>query len=141
MEIVMKNPPVFELPESALTIRPALFEPADRDMNDMFQSSGCEVIAAKSGREAMMLLADSTRVPDFLVCDCQLKGEQTGAQVIRQLREGFNCDIPAMLVTGNTSGGAAERSARELAIPVLHKPLEAHALRSVLETLLVAEEQ
>jgi hypothetical protein len=57
------------------------------------------------------------------------------------LREEFNCDIPAMLVTGNTSGGGAERSARELAIPVLYKPLEAHALRSALEALLVAEEQ
>jgi signal transduction histidine kinase/CheY-like chemotaxis protein len=107
----------------------------------ILESSGCEVVAARSGREAMMLLADSTRVPDFLVCDYELKGEQNGAEVIRQLREEFNCDIPAMLVTGNTSGGAAERSARELAIPVLYKPLEAHALRSALEALLVAEEQ
>lgn len=88
-----------------------------------------------------MLLADSTRVPDFLVCDHELKADETGADVIRQLREEFNCDIPAMLVTGNTSGGVAERSARELAIPVLYKPLEAHALRSALEDLLAAEEQ
>jgi signal transduction histidine kinase/ActR/RegA family two-component response regulator len=107
----------------------------------ILESSGCEVIAARSGREALMLLANCTRVPDFLVCDYELKGEQTGAEVIRQLREEFNCDIPAMLVTGNTSGGGAERSARELAIPVLYKPLEAHALRSALEALLVAEEQ
>jgi two-component system, sensor histidine kinase len=107
----------------------------------ILESSGCEVIAARSGREALMLLADSMRVPDFLVCDYELKAEQTGIDVIRQLREEFNCDIPAMLVTGNTSGGVAEKSARELAIPVLYKPLEAHALRSVLEALLVAEEQ
>jgi two-component system, sensor histidine kinase len=106
----------------------------------MLESSGCQVIAARSGPEAFELLAGSARVPDFIICDYELNHEQNGCDVVRQLREEFNCDIPAMLVTGNTAGGV-EESARELAIPVLFKPLEAAVLRSSLEGLLVSQKR
>lgn len=107
----------------------------------ILETAGCDVIGARSGRDAMLSLASSPRVPDAIICDHELNDMHNGTDVIRHLREEFNCDIPALLVTGNTAGGVAERSARELGVPVLYKPLEAAALRSSLEELLTTQER
>jgi CheY-like chemotaxis protein len=96
---------------------------------------GCIVVAAASGPQALQALATSTRVPDAIVCDYELDDDCKGTDVIRDLREEFNRDIPALLVTGDTSG-AAEASARDMSLPVLYKPLDAAALRDSLESLL-----
>jgi CheY-like chemotaxis protein/anti-sigma regulatory factor (Ser/Thr protein kinase) len=105
----------------------------------ILQSAGCEVISARSPAEAMLSLASTTRVPDVIVCDYELNDKCNGADLIRQLREEFNCDIPALLVTGNSPGGLADRSAKELGIAVLYKPLEAAAMTSSLQQLLTRE--
>ena len=105
----------------------------------ILQSAGCEVISARSPAEAMLSLASTTRVPDVIVCDYELNDKCNGADLIRQLREEFNCDIPALLVTGNSAGGLADRSAKELGIAVLYKPLEAAAMTSSLQQLLTRE--
>lgn len=107
----------------------------------ILDAGGCEVVAARSGAEAFALLAASTRTPDFIVCDYELADQRRGSDVIRDLREEFNADIPALLVTGNTAGGVAELASRELGVPVLYKPLEASALRSSLEKLLINEDR
>ncbi|CAN5560826.1 hypothetical protein BH11PSE7_BH11PSE7_12650 [soil metagenome] len=106
----------------------------------MLETAGCEVIGARSGSEAMASLAGSMRVPDFIICDYELNDIRTGSDVIRDLREEFNCDIPALIVTGSTAGGRADRSAKELGVRVLYKPLEAAALKRSLEELLTNEE-
>jgi signal transduction histidine kinase/ActR/RegA family two-component response regulator len=105
----------------------------------ILETAGCEVIGARSGDDAMQSLANSTRVPDVIICDYELNDTRNGSDVIRDVREEFNCDIPALLVTGNTAGGTAEKSAKELGIPVLFKPLEAQALKGALEALLTIE--
>jgi CheY-like chemotaxis protein/anti-sigma regulatory factor (Ser/Thr protein kinase) len=102
----------------------------------ILETAGCHVICGRSGPEAMLSLASSTRVPDAIICDHELNDKHNGSDVIRHLREEFNSDIPALLVTGNTAGGMAEKSARELGISVLYKPLEGAVLRSSLEALL-----
>lgn len=107
----------------------------------ILQVAGCEVICAKSGLEATRLLADTTRVPDAIVCDYELNDACKGSQVIRKLRDEFNLDIPAVLVTGNTTGGMVETEAGELGIGVLYKPLEAAALTGSLKELLFAKER
>ncbi|MBC7601612.1 MAG: hybrid sensor histidine kinase/response regulator [Ramlibacter sp.] len=106
----------------------------------MLKTAGCDVISASSGEEALKLLAGSVRVPDILICDYELHDAGTGADVIRSLREEFNTDIPAVLVTGNTAGGTAEKSARQLGVAVLYKPLEAAALKRSLEELVAKKE-
>ncbi|MDP3618784.1 MAG: hybrid sensor histidine kinase/response regulator, partial [Ramlibacter sp.] len=107
----------------------------------ILQVAGCEVICAKSGSEATRLLADTTRVPDAIVCDYELNDACKGSDVIRMLRDEFNLDIPAILVTGNTGSGMVETDAGELGIGVLYKPLEAAALTGSLEELLFAKER
>ncbi|MRD47048.1 response regulator [Caenimonas koreensis DSM 17982] len=105
----------------------------------ILQTAGCTVISARSSDEAMKSLTGSVRVPDFIICDYELHDSHNGADVIRMLREEFNHDIPALLVTGNTAGGEAGESAMELGIKVLHKPLEASVLKQSLEELLANE--
>lgn len=107
----------------------------------ILEKAGCAVVLARSGKEALENLASSARVPDAIVCDYELKDELKGPAVIQALREEFNSNIPALLVTGDTGGGAAERLAREMEVPMLYKPLESAALRSSLGSLLSTEEQ
>jgi CheY-like chemotaxis protein len=106
----------------------------------ILETAGCDVVGVRSGQEALSSLADSLRVPDAIVCDFELDDQHKGSDVIRELREEFNRDIPALLITGNTAGGMAEKSARELGIPVLYKPLEAAAFRNSLQSLLPTQE-
>lgn len=96
---------------------------------------GCSVISAVSGTELFELLAVSTRVPDALVCDYRLRDGETGIGVIDLLRDEFNTDIPALLITGDTSRDQIQiMLAAE--IPILHKPLQDHALKAALINLI-----
>jgi signal transduction histidine kinase len=92
---------------------------------------GCEVITAASGAEAIERLSQCARVPDAVVCDHRLRGAETGVDVISALRSEFNCDIPAMLITGDTSPERMQ-SILITGIPVLNKPLLDHVLRDAL---------
>jgi CheY-like chemotaxis protein len=107
----------------------------------VLKGAGCDVVTASSGGEAIQRLSGSARVPDIIICDYELNDPRNGAQVVRDLREEFNSEIPALLVTGNTADGKAESSARDLGIAVLHKPLEGAILRSSLENLLATGER
>ena len=106
----------------------------------ILEEAGCSVISARSGREAMDSMATSSRIPDAIVCDYELNDDRKGPALITALREEFNSDIPALLVTGHTGGGTAERLARELRLPLLYKPLESTSLTDSLGTLLSTEE-
>jgi signal transduction histidine kinase len=106
----------------------------------ILERAGCVVASARTSREAIDNLVAGTRVPDAIICDYELNDRIKGPEVIRLLREEFNCDVPALLVTGDTAGGAAERAGRQMEIPVLYKPLEAGSLTHLLEGLLAIEE-
>ncbi len=96
---------------------------------------GCSVISAVSDTELFELLAVSTRVPDALVCDYRLRDGETGIGVIDLLRDEFNTDIPALLITGDTSQDQIQiMLAAEL--PILHKPLQEHVLKAALIKLI-----
>lgn len=92
---------------------------------------GCEVTVASSGDEAVELLAMSQRVPNAILCDYRLRGDEYGLDAIEKLRMEFCEEIPALLVTGDT---APDRimEIKSSGIPVLHKPLSAQTLRQAL---------
>jgi signal transduction histidine kinase/ActR/RegA family two-component response regulator len=58
---------------------------------------------------------------DFIISDYRLN-QTDGVTMIHKLRETFNDDIPAMIVTADTSPSHIERLT-QLNIPVLHKPI------------------
>jgi two-component system, sensor histidine kinase len=97
----------------------------------LLEAWGCTVVTAASGAEALACMSREPRPPDLLICDYRLGEGMNGEQVVQALRDEFNQEFPAILVTGDT----APQRLQELeasGLPVLHKPLEAQTLRQAL---------
>jgi CheY-like chemotaxis protein len=67
------------------------------------------------------------RPPDLIVSDYRLAQGVTGAEAISRLRRELRVEIPAIIVTGDSST-AALREARSAGFPVLHKPVDPYEL-------------
>jgi two-component system, sensor histidine kinase len=97
----------------------------------------CTVIAATSGREALRQLASCTRPPDVLLCDFRLRDGENGVAVTAALRNEFNTDIPALLITGDTNPEQI-RAIAASGLSVLHKPLREDELNDAICALCAA---
>jgi len=71
---------------------------------------------------------------DFIISDYRLNSS-SGAEMIGKLREVFNEEIPAMIVTADTSPSHIHYFSK-LNIPVLHKPVSFQQVISVVEAKL-----
>lgn len=94
----------------------------------------CEVIAAESCKEMLEKLVSVRRMPDLIVSDYRLQGAENGIDVVARLREEFNAQVPALLITGDT-GMEHLREAEESGLHVLHKPLNPSRLRALIANL------
>ena len=94
----------------------------------------CEVVAAESCSQMLEKLVSIQRMPDLIVADYRLEGEENGIEVIARLREEFNAQVPALLITGDT-GMEQLREAEESGLHVLHKPLNPSRLRALIANL------
>jgi len=103
-------------------------------LRDLLADWNCDVITAASGGEMMAQVAGLYRRPDFIVVDCPTLGEG-GASVVEMLRDEFNADVPALLVTA--AGAPAPADGRE-GLPVLQRPFNAGRLRTLINNLLHA---
>ena len=75
-----------------------------------------------------------------MVADYQLAEGETGVEVIEAIRHEFNAQIPALLLTADTSPDRA-REAYEHQLPIVYKPVTAQRLRAMIGELLDADEQ
>ncbi|MDB6014828.1 MAG: hypothetical protein JWL65_7078 [Gammaproteobacteria bacterium] len=112
------------LVQSDLTGREALKE--------LLTSWNCEVLTAASGAEMLASLGGLRRLPDLIIADGPAPGEN-GTAVVEMLRNEFNVEVPALLVSA-TAGSVAERDG----LPVLHRPFHAGRLRTLVNNLLHA---
>jgi signal transduction histidine kinase len=71
---------------------------------------------------------------DFIISDYRLRST-TGAEMIHRLREAFNQEIPALIVTADTSPAHITHFA-QLNIAVLHKPVSFQEVMSVITSRL-----
>jgi signal transduction histidine kinase len=94
----------------------------------------CEVVAAESCNAMLEKLISVQRIPDLIVSDYRLKAGENGIEVIARLREEFNAQVPALLITGDT-GIEQLREAEESGLHVLHKPLNPSRLRALIANL------
>lgn len=104
-------------------------------MMALLQGWGCEVIASGSGDEMMARLVECSRVPDLIISDYRLRGDETGVVVVRRLQEEFNTPIPAVLITGDTAPDRIQE-ARASGFHLMHKPLQPARLRLLMMSLL-----
>jgi signal transduction histidine kinase/ActR/RegA family two-component response regulator len=94
----------------------------------------CEVVAAESCEDMLRKLVAVQRIPDLIVSDYRLNERENGIEVIARLREEFNAQVPALLITGDT-GIEQLMEAEESGLHVLHKPLNPSRLRALIANL------
>ena len=104
-------------------------------MQHLLNAWGCRVIACESLQHALTQLSQQNDIPNFIISDLRLRAGEHGHNVIETIRDEFNKDIPAIVVTGDT---APDRIAaiEESGLKVLYKPIESNQLKQQLSALL-----
>lgn len=110
----------------------------DADARDalrgLLESWNLAVIAARGADEALDL-ARATPAPSLIISDYQLGGGETGIAVVRRLRQAWGADLPAVLVSGDTTAESVARMAAS-GLTVMHKPVRPARLRAWLQARL-----
>jgi CheY-like chemotaxis protein len=104
-------------------------------MSGVLRSWGCSVIAGDSAEAVMAGIGAGRRMPDLIISDYRLAGGGTGIDAVRSMREKFNAEIPAFLISGDTAPERL-RDASDHGLHLLHKPVPPMRLRAMLNQLL-----
>jgi signal transduction histidine kinase/ActR/RegA family two-component response regulator len=92
----------------------------------MLELYGAEVIVAESGDSAIQSMIFTSRLPNLILSDFRLIGE-TGLECIEKIRNEFNDDIPALIITGDTAPQEVNLL-KTSGVEVLYKPVPADVL-------------
>ena len=92
---------------------------------------GCEVLTATTARDCLAQLALARQPPDIVLTDYQLAAAETGLDIVQLVREWLDFDLPAALITGDTTPERLQQIAGSH-LPVLHKPLLAEELKRLI---------
>lgn len=106
---------------------------AQEGLVSLLESWGIVVSVAEGLSEALLHLKNGP-VPDLILSDYRLRGEENGLDVVHQLRTVAGQSIPACLLSGNTDPGLME-AARTAGLTLLHKPVRPAKLRSLLRRM------
>ena len=109
-------------------------EAARAGMCGLLETWGCVTLTGASSSEAIAQLPAHDRSPELIVCDYWLTNE-TGLDAIERVRAAIGEQVPALLVTAETSR-AVLLVAQAAVIPLLHKPVSPLKLRALLAQLL-----
>jgi DNA-binding response OmpR family regulator len=101
-------------------------------MRALFTTWGARVTGASDIRGATSALHERDRVPDLIVADLRLSGGASGVDAIAALRTRFGSEVPALIVSGDTSE-AARVEVAAAGITLLAKPVVATTLRRAAE--------
>jgi PAS domain S-box-containing protein len=69
----------------------------------LLQAEGYEVSKAESAAEARKLIGQMADMPALIISDFHLLDGSTGVEAITSIRKHYNADIPAFIVSGDTS--------------------------------------
>jgi len=100
----------------------------------LFQSWGCNVITAPDTDDALAKIRQQQLIPDGIIADYRLRGDETGVNSIQAIHQQYGNKIPAMIVTGDI---AVERlqDVASSGFQMLHKPVAALKLRTFLRNM------
>lgn len=79
-------------------------------MKVLLEGWGATVIASRDGRDVLAQVQALGRLPDLIVADYRLEGDQIGTDLIERLQREIDPEIPAILVTGSTTPERAEEA-------------------------------
>ncbi len=104
-------------------------------MRTLLLQWGCELLVADSLQSLQRELAEiNYPQPDVLLCDYRLRENQNGLAVVIAMRQYFNAEIPALIISGDTDK-AIEVEAMKQGCDVLHKPIRPERLRTAIYNL------
>ncbi len=100
----------------------------------VLELAGCQVIAAKNGREAVELA--TRELPQVIIMDIAM-AEMNGLEALRQLKHSETTrDIPVIIISGAEDAKTREESVLSGAAMFLSKPFRAARLREVVQRLM-----
>lgn len=102
--------------------------------SSLLQLHGFTVITASGSADAIKKLQYTDKRPDLLLCDFRLLNE-TGVEAIGLMQEEFNYDIPAIIITGETSPLEIQ-AITNLGYKTLFKPLSSDSLLQAIHATL-----
>jgi len=88
---------------------------------ETLEASGCHVITAKSGAEAVALVKSSSF--DLIFMDLKMPG-MDGAQTFRRIRR-INKSVPVVIITGYPTSELMEQALEQGPLGVMRKPFNA----------------
>ncbi len=104
-------------------------------MRTLLLQWGCELLVADSLQSLQRELAEiNYPQPDVLLCDYRLRENKNGLEVVVAMRQYFNEELPAVIISGDTDK-AIEAEALEQGCDVLHKPIRPELLRTAIYNL------
>jgi len=101
----------------------------------LFESAGYLVGSAVSAADAQVLLESLEAQVDLIVADYHLVGTATGIEAIRHIRSELGADVPAFLITGDTSDLPDEVNEFPNCV-ILRKPVDSDQLLQLAEEAL-----
>ncbi len=104
-----------------------------QSMQSLLHQWGAEVVLALDADAALAALDGVP--PDAILVDYHLDNGLTGCDAVSQLRAHFAQPLPAIMITADRTEHC-QQVLRDMAMPVLNKPLKAGKLRAMLGKLL-----
>lgn len=96
-------------------------------LDGVLQSQGLRVVGATRFEALRTLLVKEQLPPTAILSDYRLMGKADGLSVIAFIREEFNCDAPAMLITADVTT-ELETLCRDACVVLERKPIAAGVL-------------
>ena len=130
----VSSPSVVPAPDLANRVLVAIDDdPAILDgMKRLLESWGARVICGETARDALDQLASAGIGPDLIIADYRLPHGDTGIGVVETLRAAFDADVPAIVITGDTSTSVT-RLIEASGCLLVHKPLDSVTLRRLIQ--------
>jgi DNA-binding NtrC family response regulator len=93
----------------------------------LLEAEGFRVATAASAKEAAAVVQHLATPPELINSDFHLLDGSTGVEAVAMVREAFKCNIPAFIVTGDTSKMVHDAKSTENCI-IVNKPVNTDQL-------------
>jgi len=101
----------------------------------LLRVGGCDVSVAPDSSRACRGALEASAPPEMLLCDYHLAAGENGVNAVRAVRAALKREVPALLVTGDTSLDVLEAARQLGACTLLRKPVESEELFRSIERL------